>query len=42
LNQDLSQPDHTRNDEHFYPWHRWIENYGFHFYRKGVSPGYLH
>jgi len=34
LNQDLSQPDHTRNDEHFYPWHRWIENYGFHFYRS--------
>ncbi len=28
LNQDLSQPDHVRNDEHLHPWHRWIEKFG--------------
>lgn len=28
LNQDMSQPDHVRNDEHFLGWHRFIENYG--------------
>jgi hypothetical protein len=28
LNQDLSQPDHVRNDEHDIPWHKWIENFG--------------
>jgi len=28
LNQDLSQPDHVRNDNHYNPKHRYIENYG--------------
>jgi hypothetical protein len=28
LNEDLSQPDHVRNDEHLWSWHRFIENYG--------------
>jgi hypothetical protein len=28
LNQDLSQPDHVRNDNHFNEKHRYIENYG--------------
>ena len=28
LLQDLSQPDHVRNDTHLIPWERWIENYG--------------
>ena len=32
LNQDLSQPDHARNDEHFWPAHRLIENYGVNVY----------
>lgn len=32
LNQDLSQPDHVRNDEHLIPWHRWIENFGVEIY----------
>jgi len=28
LNQDLSQPDHVRNDEHIHKNHKYIENYG--------------
>ena len=28
LNQDLSSPDHVRNDNHFYGPHRYIENFG--------------
>ncbi len=28
LNQDSSQPDHVRNDNHFTEKHRYIENYG--------------
>jgi hypothetical protein len=28
LIQDLSQPDHSRNDMHFFGRYRWIENYG--------------
>ncbi|HEU6449380.1 MAG TPA: DUF642 domain-containing protein [Verrucomicrobiae bacterium] len=33
LNQDLSQPDHVRNDEHLISWHRYIENFGSKTYR---------
>jgi hypothetical protein len=34
LNQDLSQPDHVRNDNHNIPEHRHIENYGADHYKK--------
>ncbi len=34
LNQDLSQPDHVRNDNHYNKDHRYIENYGVQNYAK--------
>lgn len=39
LNQDLSQPDHVRNDAHP-PWHAWIEKYGIETYynQPGAFP----
>src|ERR1041385_2152433 len=37
LNQDLSSPDHVRNDNHFFPWHRFIENYGKNIYLKNAK-----
>ena len=37
LNQDLSQPDHVRNDEHYKKSHRWIENYGSAHYAQNLQ-----
>jgi hypothetical protein len=37
LNQDLSQPDHVRNDEHFLAARRWIEKFGSKNYRYEVN-----
>jgi hypothetical protein len=36
LNQDLSQPDHVRNDEHSTDDHRFIENYGYKTYLQNA------
>src|SRR5882724_4664870 len=37
LNQDASQPDHVRNDNHKNEQHRYIENYGFENFQKMKS-----